>query len=407
MCKVNRTYGVELEGYVNEDLEGYNRQGWDLIEDGSLGGGDSECNTCDGRGEIREDCEECGGHGYENCGECGGTQRLDCTYCDGSGREECTTCDGSGRDLFGDEEGYCEDCDGNGHIDCVECSGDGYYECTDCDSDGEVSCSCCGGERSQDVECPECDGRGGGESWGVECVSPILNHGEYDSIDSIFNYIEGYSWNVNSDCGTHVHVGGKDLDVLALRNLALLSNIVEPVIYGMIDGDRYTNNYCKPQRIDFINRLLDKGDDIELWELCNLYYDTNRFDNDEDCLDMDEYDKYESERYYGLNLHSWFLRRTIEFRYFNGCDYKEDVKKWVDLCVKLVEFAKHTTLEQILVIAHDFYKVDSLHKNAEMLTELLGLESNIRAHSNYTYDRCRRNIVTRFRYVASAEELAS
>lgn len=414
MCKINRTFGVELEGYTDHDIEGERNYGWSMVEDGSLSSSDNECYDCSGRGYVYETCETCSGRDYVDCPDCDGSQTIQCNCCDGSGNIEvrCDDCDGEGRTLFSDDdECECENCNGNGTVtvECEDCYGEGTVECDNCDSDGEVSCPECCGNSEQEVECENCGGSGNhGGAYGVECVSPILNHGEYESIDKIFNYIDGYGWNTDSSCGTHVHVGGKDLNVLALRNLALLTNVFEPIIYGMVDSNRYTNTYCDSINTEFINKLLNLGDNIELWQLCNAYYDTNRADSDEWFEDNEyDFDKYEDERYYGLNLHSWFYRKTIEFRYFNGTESKYDVKQWVDLCVKLVEFAKNTTLEQVLVIAKDFDKVGNLQESAKMLSELLGLESNISAYNTYEYNGCKRRVVERLKYVPTAEELAS
>lgn len=45
--------------------------------------------------------------------------------------------------------------------------------------------------------------------------------------------------------------------------------------------------------------------------------------------------RYDSSRYHGLNLNSFFYRTTIEFRYFNGTLHAGEVKAYVQLVLGL------------------------------------------------------------------------
>ena len=111
---------------------------------------------------VNQDCEYCGGDGYNECGECYGrgnircsecdNGRLECPECEGEGSIQCSTCDGSGGDASSDP---CPDCNGDGVQACPDCQGDGNRDCPDCDGNGRVECEECGGEGQN--PCSECN----------------------------------------------------------------------------------------------------------------------------------------------------------------------------------------------------------------------------------------------------------
>jgi len=75
-----------------------------------------------------DDCDYCGGSGYEDCPEC---------Y---NGSKECSTCGGDGVVGVGDDDDdECPTCEGAGDLICDECSGKGTTPCANCDGDGTIS----------------------------------------------------------------------------------------------------------------------------------------------------------------------------------------------------------------------------------------------------------------------------
>lgn len=395
MCENHkRTYGIELEGYTDENIRGNHVQDWKLIDDGSLNDSSEECdNCCDGDYE----CSECWGNGSHECSDCNGGSEVPCGTCDCTGYVDCDECKGEGGHWIneGEEDEEWIDCNNcyDGKIDCDDCNSSGYVDCDTCNARGSIDCEDCDG--SGRIECSECDGRGyydsyDGEGYGVECVSGICEEGDFEPISQIFNYINRYKWKVDETCGTHVHIGGDDLQASDLSKLAILCNIVEPMIYGTLSRHRFYTNYCKKTKRDMVEYLIPKGDTITLQELADKYYGYSVNING-------SFSKYQSERYYGLNLHSWFYRKTIEFRYFDGTESEEQSKGWIDLCIKLVDFAKHTSFEQLQVIGKEFHSVDSLEELIAKVKTLLGLEYNFTPYNNGIYAESKGNIASQLR----------
>jgi hypothetical protein len=392
MCENHkRTYGIELEGYTNENIRENYVKGWDLIDDGSLEDESDYCDHCDD-GSNREDCDSCGGEGNISCDYCE-SGRVDCEDCRSNGEIECGSCNGSGG-YYNDEDDWidCDNCEGNGKVECQVCEGYGHSDCSECNGYGYERCFDCDGDGYIGVRCSHCDGTGNvQEQYGVECVSGVCTEGDYDSIDRIFDYIQGYGWHTKSDCGTHIHVGASDLSAQDLSKLAILMNIVEPMIYATLPFDRISGTYAKKIREEMVEYFIEKGEDITLEDLANTYY--------RESINIDGYfSKYDDKRYYGLNLHSYFYRRsrsetpTIEFRYFDGAEYESKTKAWIDLCIKLVDFAKYTSFEQLIVIGKDIYQsYDSTEYIAKVKT-LLGLEYDFDLISQMAYREARVNV---------------
>lgn len=121
------------------------------------------CNNCDKYGEINEDCSVCDGSGYsveQQCNKCGGSgdyrdhegDLISCRVCDGGVfREQCESCNGDG-EIYQD----CPKCDGGGSIQQGQCNTCSQYPHTD---SGMIPCSQCNGgdDRSK---CSNCEGQG-------------------------------------------------------------------------------------------------------------------------------------------------------------------------------------------------------------------------------------------------------
>jgi hypothetical protein len=391
-----RTYGIELEGYTDRNIRGDYVRGFKLIEDGSLED-DSEredCDDCNGEGTVECDCSCCDGCGEMECEDCCGSCEVPCSNCDCTGKVECEYCDGHGYYEDGDESVDCLHCLGSGEIECETCEQSGYVPCETCEGSGNVTCVSCGGDRTFTETCDNCSGRGyfpeSVDKYGVECVSGICEEGNYEPLDVIFNYIEGYSWSVNEDCGTHVHIGASDLSAEELSRLYILTNLVEPMIYGTLPSDRINGTYAKMTSPLTVDYLINRGNQVTMQQVADIYYGY--------VVNIDGYfQKYDSSRYYGLNFNSYFFRKTVEFRYFEGCDDIDMAKAWIDMCIKIVDFAKYSTFEQLMTIGRELYLTHGVSNYIDKVKELIGVEYDFPNENFYSYDLSKNNIAGSFR----------
>ena len=176
---------------------------------------------------------------------------------------------------------------------------------------------------------------------GAEFISPVL-HG----IKGLIEVYEAFqllhdleAMKINKSCGFHVH-HGVNQEVYGDKELKKLVQIVYPMeeyFYLLIPGDRKNAPTCRPMELD-VDSLLNssskgKGSNLEIKKL--WYSPRNQFD-----LDAARDPRYDKTRYHGLNLHSYWYRSTIEFRYHSAVLHEvSEAIEWIVFTQFLVELS--------------------------------------------------------------------
>jgi hypothetical protein len=166
------------------------------------------------------------------------------------------------------------------------------------------------------------------ENRGGEITSPILTYADLETVQSIVRTVRTAGARVDASCGVHVHVDGSRMTAKSLRSLALLVHNREVYIEGAVGvAPARKAQYCRSINDGgFITRLLASRKSTEA--LRKAWYGEYTYANAAQ-------DHYHSSRYHGLNLHSFFFRGTVEFRYFNGSLHAGEVKAYVQFCLAL------------------------------------------------------------------------
>jgi hypothetical protein len=150
-----------------------------------------------------------------------------------------------------------------------------------------------------------------------EFVSPPLplNKESFKEIDKVLKGINAYDGEVNKSCGYHVHMDISDLSTAQVLNLLRLYKEFEDQIDEMHPGSRRgsQNTYCATMR------TLDIPESIN---------------------SIRSFAESVSSRYHKLNIKSYERHGTIEFRQHAGTTNSEKIRKWVEFCAAMVEFAK-------------------------------------------------------------------
>lgn len=178
---------------------------------------------------------------------------------------------------------------------------------------------------------------------GAELTSPILRG--IDGLLQVYNAfkllgeIEGVD--IDSSCGLHVH-HGVDRNVYSCKELQQLVRIVhqyEDEFYLLIPGNRRDLETCRPIEIDVASFLsVCEGDtDKSNCRIKELWYSVaNRYDKE-----VGENARYDRTRYHGLNLHSYWYRSTIEFRYHSAVLHKiDEALQWIIFTQFLIELSQ-------------------------------------------------------------------
>ena len=175
-----------------------------------------------------------------------------------------------------------------------------------------------------------------------------------------------------NECGMHVHIDAEDLTVYDLSRLIRLYYKVEKAMYDLVSPLRLTNNFARVCGKFYFDKLKAHPKDFRAGLVSAMYYNGRSLKPDMDefarhnwgkrfehldkagqkqvtkaanervrtVLQNSKSRKYQDIRYNSLNLHSYFLRKTIEFRHHHDTvDYNEIVG-WSQVCQELVNFSQ-------------------------------------------------------------------
>lgn len=164
-----------------------------------------------------------------------------------------------------------------------------------------------------------------------ELVSPVLEgEGALPKLKTALLITRGLGARVNRTCGLHVHFDARQMTAKQLKNLVVnygrLQELIDKWMPASRRGD--ANRYCKS--ID--SRTIREAERI----------------SDADTLE-DALRKIERaqgrDRYFKLNLQSYWRHKSVEFRQHGGTTDPNKIKSWVEFCARLVEFSKHARFE--------------------------------------------------------------
>jgi hypothetical protein len=179
----------------------------------------------------------------------------------------------------------------------------------------------------------------GSVSSGGEMVSPILDIDDPDSREQVTRAIlalRSAGATTNPSAGIHVHIDGTTLTPVEVAAVARVFTKFEDCIYRVASSgwERVrsgANTYAKPMTPDMIKRLA-KAKTME--QVSAGYYGSTGAEYRHTA-------HHDTSRYFGLNLHSWFYRKTIEFRIFNSSLNPERVQGYIGMCMAIVQDARN------------------------------------------------------------------
>jgi hypothetical protein len=158
-----------------------------------------------------------------------------------------------------------------------------------------------------------------------ELVSPILSYGDLEGLQKVVREVRKAGGRADESCGNNVHLGAGGVDGRALANLIRMMNKHELIIEKALGiSERRLGRYCRRVDAAMMERL-EHARPTTLDGVNQVWYGyLNRFA-----------DRYNETRYRGLNINSFFVRRTVEFRLFNGTLHAGEVKSYIQFCLAL------------------------------------------------------------------------
>ena len=142
---------------------------------------------------------------------------------------------------------------------------------------------------------------------------------------------------VNETCGFHVH-HGVDPATFGNQELFQLMRIVaifENYIYHLLPEERRQAETCRPLEIDLYKWFRRNGTERRAPLVKNLWYSPENRDD----AKTPQHRKLHPTRYHGLNLHSYWYRGTVEFRYYPSVlEQPEELMQWIIFTQFLMEW---------------------------------------------------------------------
>lgn len=168
----------------------------------------------------------------------------------------------------------------------------------------------------------------------VELVTPPLNYEDIEILQDIIRKLRDNGAVTNSSCGIHIHVDGANHTPNSLKKIINFMVARQDLIYEALEiGDR-EYQWCHKINDNILKEMksckqLTKNDAERIW-----YSPAN--DNYAAGI---SYEHYNSTRYHGVNLHSYFTKGTVEFRLFNSTLHAGKVKAYIQFCLAVSAWA--------------------------------------------------------------------
>lgn len=159
---------------------------------------------------------------------------------------------------------------------------------------------------------------------GAEFVSPVLRGLDgLVQVEKVCQALTALGATIDRSCGMHVHVGVARAPLSFFKNLVKLYAAFEPVIDAMLPNSRRLSNntFCRSMTAASAARV-DAATNME--QLARAATGQVRGES----------------RYYKLNLAAFARHQTIEFRQHSGTVDAEKARRWIELCLRMVECAK-------------------------------------------------------------------
>lgn len=191
-------------------------------------------------------------------------------------------------------------------------------------------------------------------------TNPTNGDAFLEHIAVLTNALSSADARVDRSCGMHCHVDARDYSYYDLYKLLRLYVLVEDSLFSLVSPSRRNGRYSSQcaDTYRFSNPLTFKKELIarlygpyatEVQTTWNgkkkpsTSYSGTRKKETLCCFN----ERYAGVRYNALNIHSWFYRRTIEFRHHQGSAIASKATSWALVCAAILDSASRMTEAQI------------------------------------------------------------
>lgn len=226
------------------------------------------------------------------------------------------------------------------------------------------------------------NGAGPLDEYRVEFVTPPLNYEDIELLQAIIRKFKENGAKSHTSCGIHIHVDGANHSAKSLRRLINFMTSRQDLIYEALEIGNRADHWCHKLNSALLDEM-KKDKDISKEKAEQIWYSSA---NDGYCGGIN-HQHYNSTRYHGVNLHSYFSKGTVEFRLFNSTLHAGKIKAYIQFCLAVSAWAI-TSQDKIVFRSMTGYTAEqkvTIMRN--ILTHRLGLYGN-------EFKTCRLHLMT-------------
>ena len=172
------------------------------------------------------------------------------------------------------------------------------------------------------------------DEYRVEMVTPPLNYEDIETLQTIIRKLREAGAKANSSCGIHIHVDGSNHTPKSLKKLINFMVARQDLIYEALNIGARGDQWCRKLNPQLLVEMR-KDKNLSKSSAENIWYSRA---NDNYCGGID-HQHYNTTRYHGVNLHSYFSKGTVEFRLFNSTLHAGKIKAYIQFCLAVSSWA--------------------------------------------------------------------
>ena len=172
------------------------------------------------------------------------------------------------------------------------------------------------------------------DEYRVEMVTPPLNYEDIETLQTIIRKLREAGAKANSSCGIHIHVDGANHTPKSLKKLINFMVARQDLIYEALNIGARGDQWCRKLNPQLLVEMR-KDKNLSKSSAENIWYSRA---NDNYCGGI-EHQHYNTTRYHGVNLHSYFSKGTVEFRLFNSTLHAGKIKAYIQFCLAVSSWA--------------------------------------------------------------------
>lgn len=209
------------------------------------------------------------------------------------------------------------------------------------------------------------------DEYRVEMVTPPLNYEDIETLQTIIRKLREAGAKANSSCGIHIHVDGANHTPKSLKKLISFMVARQDLIYEALNIGARGDQWCRKLSPQLLVEMR-KDKNLSKSSAESIWYSSA---NDNYCGGID-HQHYNSTRYHGVNLHSYFSKGTVEFRLFNSTLHAGKIKAYIQFCLAVSSWAITSEDKTVFRSMTGYSAEQKVTIMRNILTHRLGLFGN-------------------------------